>query len=145
MGGFVVFLNKVVPWQLQKQITYRKKNPTKQKTQCSVTKVGKKIHGAITTKWLGKKIEVHLTGREKKKINRQLQNVSEPPGCLTLETGRDVNNKGKHSHKSSSWCPFRYLLASSEFKSRIQFQKYFQFRAYQTKYQGDEQGWWEHR
>lgn len=29
MGGFVVFLNKVVPWQLQKQITYKK--PTKQK------------------------------------------------------------------------------------------------------------------
>lgn len=25
MGGFVVFLNKNVPWQLQNQITYRKK------------------------------------------------------------------------------------------------------------------------
>lgn len=29
MGGFVVFLNKVVPWQLQKEITSRKRKKTK--------------------------------------------------------------------------------------------------------------------
>lgn len=95
MGGFVVFLNKVVPWQLQKQITSRKKEKKNPKIpnpspQCSFTKLGKKIHGIITTEQLCKKIKVQLTGREKKR-NRQLQNVSEQPGCLTLDTGRDGN------------------------------------------------------